>query len=121
LRFVAHAPYYKSDTFERILNKKIYTETIALHKDDYALMLHYFSTQKVKDWERRRKQLAKLFHEDAQIVQVMGAERQGVEMYTKEEFINKMTLPIKTLRNIKILATEYRAGQIIHVRFLVNN
>lgn len=41
-------------------------------------------------------------------------------LYNKEEFINKMTMPIKSLKNISILETKYEGNQIVEIRFVQN-
>jgi hypothetical protein len=119
-QLVLKAKYYKTDTIERYLMDENHQEIIALKKDDYALMLHYFSTQKMEDWKKRRAQLDKMLADDVQIVQLIQIDGQdmGIEMYNKQEFINKMTLPVNSLKNIEIIKTEYRGQQIARLRFI---
>ena len=118
---LAKAPYYKPKAFD------IYTTThgenrfITLEPDDYAMMLHYFSTTKVEDWKRRRSQLDEIIADHAKIIQVLEVDGVGMELYNKDEFINKLTLPISSLRNIEILHTEYEDGKIVFVRFVQKN
>lgn len=112
------APYYHRDTLVRVLSATASTETIALRTDDYALMLHYFSTTDWDDWQKRRDQLDALLAEEAQIVQVYGDAMGGVALYNKPEFIDKLTMPLETLNDIEILETRYdRNGKIIGIRF----
>lgn len=119
IRFVVNSPYYKADTVTRFLDKEKTTEQIKLETDDYALMIHLFSTSKVQDWRKRRKQLNGMLAESAEIFQLSANEEVGMEIYTKEEFIDKMTMPVKSLRNIEIIETKYdRRGQIIGMRFV---
>ncbi len=119
-QLVLSAPYYKTDTIERFLMDHKHQEMIALKKDDYALMLHYFSTQKIEDWKKRREQLDQMLSDDVQIVQLIqiDGEDLGIEMYNKQEFINKMTLPINSLKNIEIIKSEYLGNQISTLRFM---
>jgi hypothetical protein len=49
VRLVISTPYYRSDTIVRILKKLNQEEIVSLHANDYALMIHYFSTMKVDD------------------------------------------------------------------------
>lgn len=120
VKFTVTAPYYLPQTIERVLDKEKAEETILLKADDYALMLHYFSESKVDDWKRRREQLDEMLHEDVKIVQVAPGSGLGVEMYNKQEFIDRMTLPVKSLRNLEILQTEYDKGKIVMMRFIVS-
>ena len=55
---------------------------------------------------------------NAQIVQVYPTAQIGVEIYNKEEFIDKMTMPLKSLKNIEILETKHSEDGIIYVRFM---
>lgn len=110
--------YYKTDTIVRQLNANIGTETIELQKDDYALMLHYFSKTKITDWKKRREQLSLLIAPDARIVQVYDANNLGMELYNKEEFIDKLTMPIGSLGKIEVLETHYSPdGLMQDIRF----
>ena len=70
ITFIVKAQYYKSDTISRFLNKKNKQETIKLKQDDYALLIHVFSTSKITDWEKQRKKLDKMISDDAEIYQI---------------------------------------------------
>ncbi|MCP4438073.1 MAG: hypothetical protein GY810_03945 [Aureispira sp.] len=118
VQLVVGGLYYKSDTIVRQLKSIAGAETIELKKDDYALMLHLFSKTKIKDWKKRRMQLSKMIAPDARIVQVYDANNLGMELYNKEEFINKLTMPIGSLGKIEILETHYsRNGLMQDIRF----
>jgi hypothetical protein len=117
ISFIVKAKYYKPDTIIRYLNKKKRTEIIKLKQDDYALMIHLFSTSKIKDWEKQRNHLDKMIAEDAEIYQIDDKER-GVEIYNKEEFIDKMTMPLNSLKNIEIVELAYQEGKISMMRFI---
>jgi len=41
----------------------------------------------------------------------------GMELYTKWEFINKLTMPANSLKHIEILDTRYIDDRIIMLRF----
>lgn len=117
IRFVVKCAYYKSDTIIRNLNPNRSQETIALKTDDYALMIHLFSNAKIEDWKKRRNQLSEMISDDARIFQI-DEQNRGMEMYNKTEFINKMTMPLKSLKNIEIIETIYRKNQIYRMRFI---
>lgn len=113
---VVKAPYYRKDTLTRILPNGMEGEEIALKTDDYALMIHLFSTANIKDWKKRRKQLEEMFSDESKIFQVY--QGMGVEMLNKTEFIDKLTFPLESLQQIEVLETVYdRKNKIIALRF----
>ncbi len=119
LKLVVETPYYHSDTIFRRLNSFNRSENIKLQIDDYAIMIHYFSNSNVQDWLKRRDDLNDMFSENAKIFQVYEGTV-GMEIYNKWEFINKLTLPTSSLRDIEILDTKYSGEEITHLRFKQN-
>jgi hypothetical protein len=117
LEFIISSAYLRPDTFIRLLNKKQLSETLQVRTDDYALMIHYFSQSDRKDWEKRRAQLKDMISGDARIVQVF-ADNVGMELYTREEFIDKLTMPIKSLKNLEITSVKYSRRLISELRFI---
>ena len=117
VKLIAKSPYYQIDTLVRVLDKFNRNEIVQLHPDNYALMIQYFSTMNVKDWQKRRDQLNGMIADSAMIYQVFDKETVGVELYNKWEFINKLTLPSVGLKNIEILDTKYQKEQISLIRF----
>lgn len=116
LSIVIESPYYKADTITRFFDKKI-QEEVYLKTDDYALMIHYFTHSNVKSWKARRKHLMEIIDDDAKIYQVYGGELIGIEYYSKMDFINKLSLPVKGLKNLQVLDTKYNGGKIIELKF----
>lgn len=117
VRMVIKSPYYKTDTITRILNKKMTSEDVQLSTNDYALVIHYFSTSNVADWKKRRQQLDNMIEDNAQIYQVFDQGITGMEIYNKQEFINKLTMPVSSLKNIEIIETIYTGQKISMLRF----
>lgn len=117
VRFVVSSPYYKTDTIIRFLGEPLKEEKIKLQTNDYALMIHYFSTSNINDWKQRRIQLEDMIAKDAKVFQVV-IDGSGMELYNKEEFINKLTMPLKSLKNIEIIETKYSGNQISLLRFI---
>lgn len=118
IRFIVRSPYYKTDTITRIVhNKEIKEEQIQLKTNDYALMIHLYSKSKVTNWRKRRNQLGLMLTNDARIYQVYDDEKTGMELYNKTDFINKLTTPTKSLKNIEIIETIYTGDQISILRF----
>jgi len=121
IRMVVKAPYYHSDTLVRIVKKLERDEIIILRPDDYALMIHYFSTMKVDDWQKRRNSLNGMIDDGALIYQVFkGKEEMGMALYNKQEFIDRLTIPTGSLKNIDILHSQFRDGKIVMLRFRIN-
>lgn len=117
VHFVVKSPYYQTDTILRLLDKFNRYEIIQLRPDNYAMMIQYFSTMNVKDWQKRRDQLNLMIADSALIYQVYDKESVGVELFNKWEFINKLTLPSTGLKDIDILDTRYRKDKISLIRF----
>ena len=117
IMFVARSPYHKTDTIVRNF-KSMGAKEVKLATDDYALMLDFYSNGKVKDWQRRREELSKLFDDDAIIYQ-MYSNSIGVEIYSKEEFINKLTTPTSTLKRMEILDKTYKNEKIVKLKFII--
>ncbi len=118
VRLVVTAPYYRSDTIVRKTDRKLKEERIPLQKDDQALLLHSYSTAEREDLEERRARLDSMIADDARIYQVHGTLKKGIEIYNKEEFIDKLTMPLSSLDRIEVIETHYNAsGKIRSIRF----
>jgi len=117
IKFIVQSPYYKTDTILRTIGSQI-NNTIKLHTDDYALMLHYYSNGNVKDLKKRKLQLQHMIAEKAQIYQVFS-QNIGIEIYSKKDFISKLTIPTNSLKNIKIIDKTYQNGKIVKLKFMI--
>ncbi len=122
IKIVISAPYFKTDTILRVLKKFDKEQKIGLHINDYALIIHYFSEKNVEDWHKRRASLDTIFDDGARIYQVMISNRNviGTELYNKQEFIDKLTMPTGSLKHIEILDTKFRKNKIMVLRFKIN-
>lgn len=114
IRFVVQSPYHKTDTIVRHIESSK-NALVPVATDDYAVILKYYSSGNTGELQKRRKQLAGLISDDAQIFQVYP--NAGIEMYSKEEFINKLTIPTSSLKNIRILDKRYADGKIVKLKF----
>lgn len=117
LKFLVKAPYYFPDTVTRLLEKSRKFEEIPLQIDNYALMINYFSNSRIKDWEKRREQLDRIFVDSAYIYQVFSKNAMGMELYNKEEFIDMLTFPTSSLKNIEIIDIVYNNNKISIIKF----
>lgn len=113
---VVTSNHYKTDTIVRHIKNQ--RGVIKLKIDDYALMLDYYSKGKIKDLELRKKQLDKLIEDNAVIYQ-MYSNNVGVEVYTKREFINLLTIPTGNLKNILFLSKEFKGDKIVKLKFMI--
>ena len=117
LKFVVKSPYHKTDTILRHINSSSH-KNVQLQTDDYALMLLYYANGNKDDWQRRRAQLNGLIAEKAQIYRVFK-NNLGIEMYTKKEFINLLTIPTSSLKKMQILDKVYANNKIVKLKFMI--
>ena len=115
--FSIYSPYYLGDTITRKYGTHKLGEKIKLKTNDYALMIHYFSNSKIEDWTKRKLQLDDMIARHAKIYQTNIAGNIGMEIYNKREFINKLTMPLNSLKNIQVTETIYRQDKIVFLRF----
>ena len=121
LTIVVSTPYYITDTITRILKNFNSDQSIGMKVNDYALILHYFSEMNVDDWQKRRSYLNKIIDDDAIIYQVLNDQNKfGMALYNKREFIDKLTMPSGSLKNIEILDTQFKEDKIALLRFRIN-
>ncbi len=118
ITFIVKAEYYHPDTITRLIAEGFKPETIKLDRDDYAMMISIFSHSDIADFEKRRNQLNMMFTDDAQVIQVSPKDMRGMELYNKEEFIDKMTMPVASLKNIEVIQTVYKGNKIALLRFI---
>ncbi len=119
IHFVIQSPYHKTDTILRFASSGE-SEYVQMQTDDYALMLHYYANGKIKDWQNRRRELSRIIANDATIFQVLP-QRLGIEIYAKKEFINKLTTPTQSLKNIEIIESKKLNGQIVKLKFRIKS
>ncbi len=115
IHFVVQSPYYKTDTIYRTY-KDHSAEKVFLRTDDYALMLHYYANNKINDWKDRKVELQKLIADKAAIFQVLPHDL-GIEIYSKNQFINFLTTPTNSLKNIEFIETIRNHKQIVKLKF----
>jgi uncharacterized integral membrane protein len=121
LTMLVSAPYYLTDTIIRTLKSFEKGNMISLKPNDYAMMIRYFSEMNIHDWQKRREKLYSMIDEAAIIYQVINERKNiGMELYNKEEFIDKLTMPSGNLRYIEVLDTKYRNEKIIMLKFMIN-
>ncbi|MCK5774583.1 MAG: hypothetical protein KAH25_00315 [Bacteroidales bacterium] len=121
VEMVVSSPYYISDTISRMMKSFNRDQKIGMKANDYALILHYFSEMNVEDWQSRKAYLSKIIDDDAIIYQVLSDKNKfGMALYNKMEFIDKLTMPSGSLKNIEILETQFKKDKIALLRFRIN-
>jgi len=75
----------------------------------------------VEDWRKRRDYLGEIIDDAALIYQVVNSKNEvGMELFNKEEFIDKLTMPSSSLKHLEILETKFQKEKILVLRFRVN-
>jgi len=112
--------YYKQDTFKINLDRYQGMETIRLEPDDYKVMLRHYSksSQSVKE---RIKMLDSMIADDALIYQVYDNEYFGVEVLSKKQYINLVSLPTSSLKNFTLIEAERKQGKIVKIKFKIHS
>ncbi len=114
--FIVKGRFYKPLHIKRTIQNDTYEESIFLQPDDYAMMLHLFANSKVEDWKKRRDQLAEMMSDDLKAYE-LSTDGFTIDVLTKSEFINKMTLPTRVLKQVAIVHTEYEGDQMSLIKF----
>ena len=117
VEFQVKGNYYKPQIIKRNILTSDYHEKVMLASDDYARIIHLFSTSNVKDWKIRRNQLKEMIHDNAKIY-YLSEEGVVIELYNKTEFVNQLTLPTRSLKSIKVLESEYEGDKIRTMKFM---
>lgn len=115
---VISSPYYKTDTIYRNLENAPETESIELKPDDYAIMLYYYSNS-IQDIKKKRQSLNYLISDNALIYQVYANDKYGVETLDKTKYINMVTTPTTSLKNMEIIDTQKNNGKITLIKFRI--
>ncbi|MBN1791501.1 MAG: hypothetical protein JW830_13450 [Bacteroidales bacterium] len=116
IKFLVKTPYYFQDTIHRSLHKSRKSEVIPLRTDNYALMINYYANSKINDWKKRREQLELIIADSAYIYQVF-TNMAGMELFNKEEFINMLTIPTSSLKNIELIELLNNNNKITFIKF----
>lgn len=120
LLMTVKSTYYKQDTFKINLHHYQGMETIRLEPDDYKVMLRHYSksSQSVKE---RIKMLDEMIADDALIYQVYDNEYFGVEVLSKKQYINLVSLPTSSLKNFTLIEAERKSGKIVKIKFKIHS
>jgi len=116
--------YYKADTIQINLSESTGKESISLEPNDYANILYYYSKVYNKEGdskkiEIKRKQLSNIIDGNALIYQYFDNDDFGLEIYTKQQYIDFLTTPTTSLKNLEIIKTKTNKGKIVEIRFKI--
>lgn len=114
--FIVKGRFYKSMQIKRTIQNDVYEESIFLEPDDYAMILHLFTNSKVDDWKQRRKQMSEMMNDNLKAYE-LTKDGFTIDVLTKDEFINKMTLPTRVLKHVSIVQTDYEGDKISLIKF----
>lgn len=118
IKMVVSTPYHKLDTFNVNLRQYRQPEKILLEPDDYKVMLYYYSNS-AKDLKQRIAKLNQMIDDNALIYQVYDNDFFGVEILTKQQYINLVSLPTTSLKNYNLIESESKNGKIIKLKFKI--
>jgi hypothetical protein len=115
-RIAVQSAYYKPDTLT-VTSDSSHFE-FDLQPDDYAMMLRAYMNGNVGDWQKRRSQLAEIISNDAVIQEIMFNDI-GVEFLNKDEFIAKVTTPVKAMQTLEVVEVDYKDKKIISLKYII--
>ena len=118
IKMVVSTPYHKLDTFKVNLHQYREPEKILLEPDDYKVMLYYYSNS-AKDLKQRIAKLNQMIDDNALIYQVYDNDYFGVEILTKQQYINLVSLPTTSLKNYNLIESESKNGKIVKLKFKI--
>ena len=117
IRFLPVSHYYRTDTLRRILDRSEKTETILLQPNDFSIMWNLMANSDTTEWLERKEMLRESFSPQARIYEVSSNQLVGMELYNREEFVDKISLPIYSLKNMLIVDVQYENDKIKVLRF----
>lgn len=118
IKMFVSSPYYKQDTFKVNLHQYNQPEKLLLEPDDYKIMLYYYSNS-AKDLKQRIQKLDQMIADKALIYQVYDNDFFGVEILSKQQYINLVTMPTTSLKNFSLIESESKNGKIVKLKFKI--
>lgn len=125
LKMQISSPFYENLEISRSLKDAPDQETIELKPDDYKMAVYYFSKKDMGESadqiKQKRRQLEKLIAANAIIYQVFDSDIYGVETLDRQKYINLLTIPSTSLKNLNIIEMTREKGQIVTIKFKIDN
>ena len=119
------SPFYENLQISRNLKDAPDQETIELKPDDYKMAVYYFSKkdmgESAEQIKLKRRKLENLIAENATIYQVFDSDIYGVETLDRQKYINLLTIPSTSLKNLNIIEMTRDKGKIVTIKFKIDN
>ena len=112
------SPYFVDKLIKRKIPSSDYTEQIELRPDLIALLLQHYSQTDTNNWQKRRERLQQFIADSAMIFQQLP-QKEGIELFDKQDFINQLCIPTGWLKNMEILEITYQNAKVVKLRFRI--
>ncbi len=112
------SPYFVDKLIKRKIPSSDYTEQIELRPDLIALLLQHYSQTDTNNWQKRRERLQQFIADSAMIFQQLP-QKEGIELFDKQDFINQLCIPTGWLKNMEILEITYHNAKVVKLRFRI--
>jgi hypothetical protein len=109
-KVIIKSPFYKSKVIS--VEPNSVEQIIDLNPKDYAMMLKAFMKSDIKDWETRKIQLNKILSDNLEVM-IMLQNNLGAEYFNKTEFSQKLIVPSKAIKKMKIVELKQEADNKI--------
>jgi glutaredoxin-related protein len=112
------SPFYKKKVINFVAAKAKDTlpAEVDLKPNDYAMMVKAFMLSDIKDWQTRKTQLNKILSDDLEVL-IMLRDDLGAESFNKREFSQKLIVPTRTIKQLKIIEIKSKdTGEIYFIR-----
>ncbi|MDO5615288.1 MAG: hypothetical protein Q4G16_03800 [Cruoricaptor ignavus] len=129
INMVITSPFYENLEISRNLRNGSKEENIQLKPDDYKMAVFYFSKKDVSGnpdetmnlIKQKRRELENRISDNAVIYQVFDSDIYGIETLDKQKYINLVTLPTTSLKNLSVIEMKRDKGKIVSIKFKIKD
>lgn len=128
LKMEISSPLYENLLIQRNLENAPEEEKIRLNPDDYKTAVYYYSkkditglteTEKLNQIKKKRRELENRISNNAQILQIFDNDIYGIETLDKQKYINLVTTPTTSLKNLSFIEIRSDKGKIVSIKFKI--
>lgn len=127
LKMIISSPLYENLEINRNLENAPNEERIKLKPDDYKTAVYYYSKKIIsgnpeeaeKLIKQKRKELENRISNNAIIYQVFENDIYGIETLDKQKYINLVTTPTTSLKNLSYIEMKREQGKIVSIKFKI--
>lgn len=123
LKMEISSPLYENLSISRNLEDAPDEEKIQLKPDDYKTAVYYFSRKSVSSdpllIKQKRRELENRISDDATILQLFDNDVYGIETMDKQKYINLVTTPTTSLKNLTVIEMKREKGKIVSIKFKI--